>query len=70
VQVPKGRPEDVAEAVVLGINHGTEDVWAGEGAQDMRRMLAEDPAGILANAATLLRLSDINQAGTPIAQDA
>jgi len=65
VHVPKSGPETVAQAVVEGLRRGLEEVWAGEGAEDMRVMLRTDPAGLTASAAKQLRLADINAAGAP-----
>lgn len=67
VNVPKSSPDVVARAVVEGLEQDRQEVWAGEGAEQMRAMLQADPAALFAGAAKQLRLSDINAAGTPVA---
>lgn len=63
VAVAKSSPGEVAQAIVDGLVNNHEEVWAGEGAEEMRLMLEQDPAAIRAVAATRLRLSDVNEAG-------
>jgi NAD(P)-dependent dehydrogenase (short-subunit alcohol dehydrogenase family) len=70
VNVPKSSPATVARAVVAGLREGLQEVWAGEGSEEMRAMLQADPAGLFAAAAKQLRLSDVNAAGTPVASGA
>jgi NAD(P)-dependent dehydrogenase (short-subunit alcohol dehydrogenase family) len=67
VNVPKSAPETVAQAIVEGLRQDTQEVWAGEGAEDLRAMLRSDPASLFAEAAKQLRLADINAAGAPVA---
>lgn len=63
LSVPKGPPSVVADAVITGLRENTQEVWAGEGAEDMRVMLKSDPEALFAGAASQLRLKDINAAG-------
>ena len=60
LHVPKSGPQTVAQAVVAALRDGQEEVWAGEGAAEMRAMLLEQPDVLKANAAKQLRLADIN----------
>jgi NAD(P)-dependent dehydrogenase (short-subunit alcohol dehydrogenase family) len=62
VNIPKGAPETVAEAVVAGLERGSKEVWAGAGAEETRVMLRDDPASLIEEAAKVLRLADINTA--------
>jgi NAD(P)-dependent dehydrogenase (short-subunit alcohol dehydrogenase family) len=66
VKVPKSSPDVVARAVIEGLHTGAQEVWAGEGAEDMRVMLHSNRAALTTAAAKQLRLSDINAAGTPV----
>ncbi|MCJ8159008.1 SDR family NAD(P)-dependent oxidoreductase [Sphingomonas sp. LaA6.9] len=56
LDIPKSPPEGVAKAVVEGLSSDETEVWAGEGAQDMRQRLRDDPEALQAEAAKWLRL--------------
>lgn len=61
LNIPKSGPDTVATAVMQALKDGEVDVWAGEGAQDMKAMLEKDPEGLKAQAATMLTVDILNR---------
>lgn len=60
LHVPKSDPATVADAVVEGLRAGLEDVWAGEGAAEMKAALDENPAAVRAQAASIITIKDLH----------
>lgn len=54
VEIPKSRPEDAAAALLDAIAAGQEEVYFGPEAERIRRLLAEDRAGLLRQVAGAL----------------
>jgi NAD(P)-dependent dehydrogenase (short-subunit alcohol dehydrogenase family) len=63
LDIPRSAPDVVAKAVIEGLRTGETEVWAGEGATEMRRLLHEEPEVIARQGASMLRFSSFS-AGT------
>ena len=59
LHIPKGPPADVANAVLAALRDRATEVWAGEGAEEMRQRWAADPDGLAKEAASMLTIPGV-----------